>query len=118
MGKKKPPCGGFFCFAVNYCLAGSEAAAAGAEASTAGATGAAGAAGVTTAGSVAAGGVIGASGSFLPQAANAAAAMIAANTSDFFIFKRTKVGLRNNFRKLPWWPPTKFSNKKFLIAFC
>jgi hypothetical protein len=63
---------------MNYLAA--DASAAGADASTAGAAGAAGA-DASTAG---AGAATGAS-SFLPQAARAAAAMMAANTSDLFM---------------------------------
>jgi len=81
--EKKPPRGGFFRLQADYCLAGSEAAAAGA----AGAAGAeASAAGAAAAGAAAAGAAAGAS-SFLPQAARAAAAIKAAKTRVLFIFK-------------------------------
>jgi hypothetical protein len=82
--EKKPPRGGFFRLQADYCLAGSEAAAAGAagaDASAAGAAAAGAAAGASTAGAA-----TGAS-SFLPQAARAAAAIKAAKTRVLFIFK-------------------------------
>jgi hypothetical protein len=78
--EKKPPRGGFFRLQADYCLAGSEAAAAGAAGAEASAAGAA------AAGAAAAGAAAGAS-SFLPQAARAAAAIKAAKTRVLFIFK-------------------------------
>jgi hypothetical protein len=70
----------FFRLQADYCLAGSEAAAAGAAGAEASAAGAA------AAGAAAAGAAAGAS-SFLPQAARAAAAIKAAKTRVLFIFK-------------------------------
>jgi hypothetical protein len=78
--EKKTPRGGFFRLQADYCLAGSEAAAAGAAGAEASAAGAA------AAGAAAAGAAAGAS-SFLPQAARAAAAIKAAKTRVLFIFK-------------------------------
>jgi hypothetical protein len=85
--KKKATLRWLFLFAAAYCLAGSEAAAAGASvgAGAAGASVAAGAAGAAAGASTAAGAGAGAS-SFLPQAAKAAAAIKAAKTRVLFIF--------------------------------
>jgi hypothetical protein len=83
--EKKPPFGGFFSSSLNHCLAGSEAADAGAAGAAAGMEAAA--AGASAAGAGAAAGTATGASSFLPQAARAAAAMMAANTSDLFILK-------------------------------
>jgi hypothetical protein len=79
----------FFRLQADYCLAGSEAAAAGAAASEAAAAGAAasGADAAAAAGASTAAGAAAGASSFLPQAAKAAAAIKAAKTRDLFIFK-------------------------------
>ena len=81
---KKPPEGGLFKQVRNYLAAGAEASAAGAAAGADASAAGAGAGAATGAGAGA-----GAS-SFLPQAARAAAAMMAANTSDLFMVFRLK----------------------------
>jgi hypothetical protein len=92
----------FFRLQADYCLAGSEAAAAGAVASEAAAAGAAasGADAAAAGASTAAGAAAGAS-SFLPQAARAAAAINAAKTRDLFIFKDFSE-LTKQFPEIVW----------------
>jgi hypothetical protein len=88
----------FFRLQADYCLAGSEAAAAGAAGADASAAGAeAAAAGASTA----AGAAAGAASSFLPQAARAAAAIKAAKTRDLFIFKDFSE-LTKQFPEIVW----------------
>ncbi|WP_157045812.1 hypothetical protein [Polaromonas sp. JS666] len=96
MSKKKPPCSGFFQLAEEdyfFAASAAEAAPAAAEAAPAAASAAPAAAEAASAAGAAAGagaatgaGAGAGASSFLPQAARATAATIAAKTSDLFIF--------------------------------